>query len=85
MLWSGRRADVARSELNLDVDLVGLGQSMALLVLFERDPDTFRISASPSAELTFPTDPVIFHNHPEPSHASLSGPLALGFELSRAC
>lgn len=89
MLWSGRRADLARSELkyhaNLVVDLVGLRQSLALLVLFERDPGTFSVSASPSAELTFPTAPVIFHNHPEPSHASPSGPLALGLELSRAC
>jgi len=54
MLWSGRRADVARSELkyhaNLVVDLVALRQS---LTLFERDPGTFRISASPSTELTF--------------------------------
>jgi hypothetical protein len=86
MLWSGRRADVARSELeyhaNLVVDLVALRQSLAL---FERDPGTFRILASPSTVLTFPTNPGIFHNHPEPSHVSPSGPLALGFEFSRAC
>ena len=79
MLWSGRRADIARGELeyhaNLVVDLVALRQSLAL---FERDPGTFRILASPSIELTFPTDLGIFHNHPEPFHASLSGPLALG-------
>jgi hypothetical protein len=42
VLCNWRRADVARSELkyhaNLVVDLVGLRQSLALLVLFERDP-----------------------------------------------
>jgi hypothetical protein len=80
MLWGWRRANIARSELedhaNLVVDLVALRQS---LTLFERDPGAFVMSAYTSTELTFLADLGIFHNPPEPSHASPSGPLVLGF------